>query len=324
MPSEQGERQVAGERDEALVSLIMPVWRPRSEWLHAAVDSALAQRGCAIELIVVDNGNDTPVATMLADVRDPRLRIVRVDHGGVSAARNAGMAESGGDFLRFLDCDDVFEPDSTRRLLALTDDATIAYGATAYCDAELRPYKTVVCSLEGAIVTHGLTDFTVALPSLLFPRRVIELAGRWDESMTICEDWDFVQRALEYACVRGEPVVASHYRRHSTSSVGTASIDLAERSAARVVANYVARHPEQRRAPHVRRATAMRLTSAGDRYLQSGSRGRAVSRFAAALRADPGYATREVFRILTREIRARRSSRAAGDESSETLSFRTK
>jgi hypothetical protein len=154
-------------------------------------------------------------------------------------------------------------------------------------------------------VTRGLIDFTVALPSLLFPRRVVELAGRWDESMTICEDWDFVQRALEHARVRGEPVVASHYRRHSTSSVGAASIDLAERSAARVVANYVARHPEERDASHVRRATAMRLTSAGDRYLQSGARVRALSRFAAALRADPGYASREVLRILRRELRAR-------------------
>jgi glycosyltransferase involved in cell wall biosynthesis len=304
------ERSVARDRDEVLVSLIMPVWNPRPDWLHAAIESALAQRGCAIELIVVDNGNDTPVATLLAGVRDPRLRIIRTQHGGVSAARNAGMAEARGDFLRFLDCDDVFEPDSTRRLLALsTDDLTIAYGATAYCDAELRPYKTVVCALEGSIVTRGLTDFTVALPSLLFPRRVVDLAGAWDESMTICEDWDFVQRALEHARVRGEPAVASHYRRHSTSSVGTASIDVAERSAARVVANYVARHPDERDASHVRRATAMRLTSAGDRYLQSGERGRALSRFVEALRADPGYASREVLRILKREIRARSSFR---------------
>jgi glycosyltransferase involved in cell wall biosynthesis len=288
------------------VSLIMPAWRPRADWLLTAVDSALAQRGCTVELIVVDNGNETPVASMLADVRDPRLRIIRTEHGGVSAARNAGIAESRGDYLRFLDCDDVFEPDSTRRLLRLsTDDTTIAYGATTYCDAELRPYRTVVCSLEGSIVTHGLTDFTVVLPSLLFPRRVVELTGRWDETMTICEDWDFVQRALEHARVRGEAVVASHYRRHATSAVGAASIDLAERSAERVVANYLDRHPEQRRSAHVRRAAAMRLTTAGDRYLQSGARGRALSRFGAALRADAGYASREVFRILMREMGAR-------------------
>jgi cellulose synthase/poly-beta-1,6-N-acetylglucosamine synthase-like glycosyltransferase len=104
------ERSVARDRDEVLVSLIMPVWNPRPDWLHAAIESALAQRGCAIELIVVDNGNDTPVARCSPDVRDPRLRIIRTQHGGVSAARNAGMAEARGDFLRFLDCDDVFEP----------------------------------------------------------------------------------------------------------------------------------------------------------------------------------------------------------------------
>jgi glycosyltransferase involved in cell wall biosynthesis len=288
----------------------MPVWKPRFDWLHAAVDSALAQRACAIELIVVDDGNDTPVASVLADVRDPRVRIVRIDHRGVSAARNAGMAVARGAYLRFLDGDDVFEPDSTRRLLALcTNDHTIAYGATAYCDIELRPYKTVVCSLEGSIAPHGLTDFTVTLPSLLFPRRVAELAGKWDESMTMCEDWDFVQRALEHAHVRGEHAVATYYRRHATSTVGTVSIDLIERASARVVENYLARHPEERRSPHVRRAAAMRLTSSGDHYLQSGARGRALSRFAAAVRADPRYSSREVFRILVRELRARLSFR---------------
>jgi hypothetical protein len=218
------------------------------------------------------------------------------------------MDDARGDYLRFLDSDDVFEPDSTRRLLALsTDDATVAYGATEYCDVNMRPYKIVTCSLAGSIVTRGLIDFTVALPSLLFPRRVIELAGRWDENMTICEDWDFVQRALEHARVNGEPVIASHYRRHTTSAVGGASIDLAERSAARVVEKYLARHPDERRSPHVRRATAMRLTSAGDRYLQSGARGRALARFAAALRADPAYSVRIVTGILAREIRARLS-----------------
>jgi hypothetical protein len=68
---------------EPLVSLIMPVWAQRPDWLRAAVDSALAQRGCRIELIVVDNGNDVPIAPLLSDINDSRLRIIRTDHGGV-------------------------------------------------------------------------------------------------------------------------------------------------------------------------------------------------------------------------------------------------
>src|SRR5690349_13845632 len=130
--------------DPPLVSLIMPVWRPNPVWFQAAVTSALGQRGCAIELIVVDNGNATPVATLLPEVRDPRLRIIQQAHSGVSAARNAGMRAARGDYLRFVDCDDVFDAGSTAHLLELANgDETIAYGATVYCNAELEPYKVL-------------------------------------------------------------------------------------------------------------------------------------------------------------------------------------
>jgi glycosyltransferase involved in cell wall biosynthesis len=288
-----------------VVSLVMPVWRPRAEWLRAAVTSVLDERDCPIELIIVDNGNEAPVGGLIADIVDARVRMISLSHGGVSRARNAGMAVARGRFIRFADCDDVLTTRSTSHLLSHAGDLTIGYGATEYCDAELRPYKTVVCELQGHIAAAALTDFTVTLPALLFPRRAIELAGEWDESMTICEDWDFVQRTLEHAAVRGDARVAIKYRRHATSAVGQASIDLSERSAERVVSNYLQRHPDQRESRPVRRAHAMRLTEAGDRYLQIGYRSAALSRFTRALRHDPAFTVRTLSGILAREVRSR-------------------
>ena len=290
----------------------MPVWRPRPEWLREAVASALGQRGCSIELIVVDNGNDAPVSDQLTALTDARARTIRIEQAGVSRARNVGMAEAHGAFVRFIDCDDVLEPDSTRRLLDLGPDGlTITYGATEYCDAEMRPYKIVTCALQGSIVEHALTDFTVTLQAILFPRQVVDLVGAWDETMTMCEDWDFVARALEHAPVRGDTQVAIRYRRHATSAVGRASIDLSERSAARVIERYVARHPEHRESPWVRRAHAVRLTVAGERYLRAGRGAAALSRFATGLRADPAYTLRVISGIVRREVRARTPYRAA-------------
>src|SRR5512138_3142867 len=136
------------DRGRPRVSLIMPVWRPRPDWLRDAVDSALGQRGVDLELIVVDDGNDVPVSDVLRDVDDPRLRFVRISHGGVSRARNAGLAQARGDFVRFIDSDDLIDPASTERLLRLAGhDGSIGYGATEYCDAQMRPYRVAVCSL---------------------------------------------------------------------------------------------------------------------------------------------------------------------------------
>ncbi|MGI8558878.1 MAG: hypothetical protein ACR2ND_11330 [Solirubrobacteraceae bacterium] len=67
-----------------LVSFVMAVWNPHQRWLRDAVGSVLAQRSCELELVVVDDGCREPVDGMLGDVDDPRLRIVRVPHGGES------------------------------------------------------------------------------------------------------------------------------------------------------------------------------------------------------------------------------------------------
>ena len=120
------------------VTFVIPVWRPRADWLLQAVHSALDQPGAATEAVVVDDGNAEPVEALLAAVRSPRLRIVRVPHGGVGAARNVGLAEAAGRHVRFIDADDVAERLSSSRLLALADESRLAYGATAICDEQLR------------------------------------------------------------------------------------------------------------------------------------------------------------------------------------------
>ncbi len=113
---------------KGLVSLIMPVWRPRPEWLRRAVTAALAQRGCEIELIVVDDGSPDPMEELLSDVDDDRLRVLRVEHAGASRARhcapasrarNAGIAAARGGYVRFIDADDEILPGSTARLVEL-------------------------------------------------------------------------------------------------------------------------------------------------------------------------------------------------------------
>ena len=128
----------------------------------------------------------------------------------------------------------------------------------------------------------------------------MELAGGWDEPLTMCEDWDFVLRALDHAPVRGDTHVALRYRRHGTSAVGRASIELSERSSERVVTKYVERHPEHRNSPAVRRAHAIRLMEAGARYAAAGQRSKALARFIRSLRIDFSFSARAIASMLAR------------------------
>ena len=243
--------------DDALVTLVMPAFSPRRDWLLEAVYSALDQRGCRAELIVVDDGSPEPVGNALAHIDDPRLRVLRVDHGGQSRARNAGVRAARGDYIRFVDCDDVFEPHGTAHLLGLIagEHDVIGYGATLVCDEELNPTGLMSSRLDGSVEIACLLDkFDVRLFSMLFPRAVVAATGDADPALRFCQDWDYSLRAFEHARVRGDEAVVTRYRRHS----GGASWDinaslLGERM---VLSRYFERHPEHRGTSLERRSRA--------------------------------------------------------------------
>lgn len=228
------------------VSIVMSAWKPRVDWFRDAVASALGQQGCDIELLVVDDGSPEPVAQLLRDVDDPRLRILRVEHGGIAHTRNAGIRAARGRCFRFVDADDRLELGSTARLLALArDGGTIAYGTTLVCDERLQPVGEKSSRLEGWVAEDCLLyRFDVKHMSMLFPRAVVEAVGDWEPSLVQCQDWDFVLRAVEHAPVRGDQEVASYYRRHGSSQ--SANLDRALHFESRVVERYFERHPEQR------------------------------------------------------------------------------
>jgi hypothetical protein len=288
-----------------LVSLVMPVWRPRRQWLLEAVRSSLGQQGSRIELLVVDDGNPDPVARLLDGIDDPRLRIIRIDHAGVSAARNAGTAEARGEWLRFVDADDVVEPASTARLLHLagSDEHVITYGATAFCDEALRPVWIMRSRVQGsATVPMLLGRWAVRLPSVLIPRPVAAAAGPWDTAMPISQDWDFLLRAVEHAPVRGSRAVVYYYRRHAASTVGVRAIASQHRPGAaspthdpaagvnatlRVAARYFERHPDQRGSRLERRSAGAMWAHAALVCAARGAPAGALRAAGSSLRADP-------------------------------------
>jgi succinoglycan biosynthesis protein ExoO len=290
----------------------MTAWKPRVDWLREAVESALAQRGCEIELVLVDDGSPQPVAELLEDLGDARLRVLRIEHGGLYRARNAGIEAVRGDYLRFIDADDVIDPDSTARLLQLAEgaDDVVTYGTTVRCDSNLRPTGEIASTLQGRVTEQCLLSrFTVRHMSMLFPRRVIERGGPYDVGFTTSGDWDFVLRALEHSEVRGAPIVATYYRSHDGQM--SANIERCEEGMERVVRRYFERHPELRGSRLERRAFAAAHLKAARSYRSRGRRRDAARRVWSALILDPGSTARELGPGIARHaVRSRRPARA--------------
>jgi glycosyltransferase involved in cell wall biosynthesis len=275
------------------VTLVMPAWRPRPEWLQRAVESALAD-AAVTELIVVDDGSEDRFEL---PVRDERARILRTRHGGPSHARNVALGDARGDYVRFVDADDVVVPGSTSRLLAVAAArGGIAHAATVVCDAELRPQRTVASQVEGSAVRACLLGtFDVRVVSLLFPRAVVEAAGAWDEEFDVSGDWDFVLRCVEHADVHRDPGVATYYRRWSSSVSRSASVAAGEAARRRVVDKYFGRHPDEAGSALEREARAATLAAAARGYAATGALTSAAGRWVSASRLAPRRAVPSLY-----------------------------
>lgn len=291
----------------------MPVWRPRQDWLEVAVASALAQTGPSIELLIVDDGNETPVSELLAHIGDPRLRFERVAHGGISAGRNAGVAAASSEHIRFLDCDDFLPPDSTERLYGLMAgrEHRITYGAALICDSDLNPRWRMSTGQQGdATVDSLFASFNVRPGGTTMYSRSLLRRVPFDPSFTVAEDWDQMQRALEHATVKGTRDPVLYYRRHPTST--TSNIEAGMEASRRIVAAYFERHPEQRGTRLERQAGAFLDAMAARIYATHGQRRQAARHLLRGLRRDPLCLRHEWPQV--RSVLAGRVARARGRE----------
>ncbi|MEA2239237.1 MAG: hypothetical protein QOC81_3961 [Thermoanaerobaculia bacterium] len=201
------------------VSVIIPTYN-YGRFLREAVDSALAQTYTPVEVIVVDDGSTDDTPQILAEYGE-RIRVIRQNNRGVGAARNRGIAAASGEYLAFLDSDDIWRPQALEREIARFDDDPGL--GLVHCGAEVfgPDGKTISVSLDGmegwvAADLLRLDREVIAAPGcgIMVPKRIAEEIGGYDERLQPSEDWDFCYRiAVRYrvACVRE---VLVRYRLH--------------------------------------------------------------------------------------------------------------
>lgn len=102
------------------VSVVIPTYNV-GKYVEEAVASVLSQDVPGLEVIVIDDASTDDTSDRLKRITDPRLRVVRLTHVGVGAARNHGLSLARGRYLAFLDADDRWRPGKLRRQLALLE-----------------------------------------------------------------------------------------------------------------------------------------------------------------------------------------------------------
>jgi glycosyltransferase involved in cell wall biosynthesis len=185
------------------VSVVMPAYNS-ARTIGQAIGSVLEQTMGDLELIVVDDGSSDATATIVAGLEDPRVRLVGRANGGTSAARNTGIAEAKGEWVAFLDADDLWLPTKLERQLTLMAAAPgcLASEAGAYLvDDQLNRLALRRClPVENPLLTFmRFENLPNAGSSWIVRRDALERIGGFDTTLPRIEDWDFSIRLARYA-----------------------------------------------------------------------------------------------------------------------------
>jgi glycosyltransferase involved in cell wall biosynthesis len=218
-------------------SVVIPTYgRPR--YLAEAVDSVLAQSVEDLECIVVDDASPDPV-----EVRsDPRVRVVTRDtNGGSAAARNSGIDAATGDFVMFLDDDDLFAPDRLELAVAGFDRADVSLCWTRWIDGGPSPGRM----LDGDVRDTILDDLVPHVGATAVRRAVVP---RFDERVRCCEDLDWWLRLAQIGPVTTTQTHGHLFRRHTGARYRKTAADRVE-ARTRILGwheQYFAGHPAAR------------------------------------------------------------------------------
>ena len=209
------------------VSIIVPTFN-RLEFLPVAIESAFAQSFTDWELIIADDGSAGDTSTYLASLHDPpRVRVLWLSHSGKpSVVRNAALRAARGEFVAFLDSDDVWLPRKLATQIArLKRRPECRWSYTRFSQVDAAGHPRAAANVRtfpapcGWILEKLLKEETViALPSVVVSRELLQQLGGFDEELVMCEDDELWLQLAAESEIDGVDEALTLIRRHGQHS----------------------------------------------------------------------------------------------------------
>ncbi|MFN7999124.1 MAG: glycosyltransferase family A protein [Bryobacteraceae bacterium] len=195
-----------------LISVIVPAYNA-ARFLPEAIASIRAQNWEPLEILLVDDGSTDETATVAAALEG--VRVFRKPNGGAASARNFGLKEARGEWISFLDADDLWPPDKLSCLgprLEADPSLDVVTGRIQYVPMDGALWLDYRFERPDNTVSH------IHLGAALYRRRAFERIGGFDESLRVGDDQDWFLRAREAGLgilIVGD--ITLHYRLHDSN-----------------------------------------------------------------------------------------------------------
>ncbi|MFB2938674.1 glycosyltransferase family 2 protein [Aerosakkonemataceae cyanobacterium BLCC-F154] len=221
------------------ISVIIPAYNAERTILET-IQSIQQQTFQDFELIVINDGSTDRTLEILNQINEPRLKVFSYNNGGLPTARNRGISNASGEFISFIDADDLWTADKLEsQLMALQQNpnAGVAYSWTLNMRDEGQSVsfaQGASSTLEGNVYQDLLLgNFIGSGSNILIRRSVIEMIGEFEPTMKSFEDWDFYLRAAakcEFVVVPKPQIL---YRQTSQSM--SSKVDVMEKEGLRAI-----------------------------------------------------------------------------------------
>ncbi len=203
--------------EKSLVSVVIPAYNS-ADYTVETVESVMAQTYRNFEVIVVNDGSTDNTHLVLEPYRG-RLQYIYKENGGACSARNVGIRKAKGEYIAFLDCDDLWLPEKLEYSVAkLKSDEQIGFVCTSSflidTDGATTGKTLFKVDLQNAYVNLLNENFVVA-PTVVMKRECLETVGLFDESIFIPADWDLWLRLAKRFRIGFIDKPLSKYRQSS-------------------------------------------------------------------------------------------------------------
>lgn len=205
-----------------LVSVIIPVYNGERT-IRETVESVLQQTFTDFEVLVINDGSTDATLDTLSQIQDFRVQIFSYPNARQAASRNRGLERAKGEYIAFLDADDLWTSDKLElqfKTLQSSPEAAFAYSWTDYIDERgnfLHPGRHI--TKNGNVYADLIVNnFVENGSNPLIRREVFEKVGVFDEDLPPAEDWDMWLRIAAHYPFVSVPAVHVLYRVTATSS----------------------------------------------------------------------------------------------------------
>lgn len=232
-----------------LISICIPTYN-RAMYLNAAISSALNQTDSFFEVVIVDDGSNDDTAFVIQKFNDHRINYIRKEHTNAPDTRNRCISESRGQFILWLDSDDILEPDlilKFRRKLSRFPEIDVCYG-------DIHPFGNLGSCPNNSMIyrdyyrknrellSEMVTGNKIPNPGTFIRKELFDRVGMYDIQYNRAHDYEFWIRSALEATFKHIEGISARWRWHEGNmSAGNKPLDTSYESS--ILSKLIQQHP---------------------------------------------------------------------------------